>query len=245
MFSRKSDCHKIRGMLSPYIDGELSPADSERVESHVEMCDACRRELESLRETVGLLQRVEMVPPPRSFTIAPPQPARRPAAVFAFAALRAATAFAVVMLVFFSLGYAFDRFDEGIVLTGHAATPVPTADIDNMLTAQLFDADCEDIQTSVDNATSTRYITCFAHAGCYSAEDWPQTWTSAEGTVVLNVLPAEDGTPPEGDVPPPEGKSNGRLPLDRIQIALAGLVVVLGGVTLIIWLRQRRAVHRA
>lgn len=245
MFNRKSECGRIQEMLSPYIDGELNPADREKVERHIEGCDACRQELESLRETVGLLQRVEMVPSPRSFTVAQPEPARRPASVFAFAALRAATAFAVVMLVFFSLGYAFDRFDEGIVLTGHAATPVPTEDIENMLTAQLFDMDCEDIQSSVDNETSTRYITCYAHTGCYSEGDWPQTWTSDGGTVVLNVLPIEDEAPAGGDDSLPAGKAGGRLPLDRIQISLAGLVVVLGGVTLIVWLRQRRSGQKA
>ncbi len=112
MFKRKRECKKLKGMLSPYIDGQLSPSEVKGVERHIEECDACRRELESLRAVVGLLHRVPMVAPRRSFTIAARAPIRRPVAL---RALRVATAVAVLMLVFVFAGDALHLFEEGRV----------------------------------------------------------------------------------------------------------------------------------
>lgn len=126
MFKRKSECQKLKGMLSPYIDGQLSPSERERVEGHIEGCDACRHELESLRATVDLLHRVSTVSPPRSFTIAEVVPKRR---AVAFGALRAATAVAVVLLAFVFMGDALHLFGAGLIeerLTYQEVTPVPT-----------------------------------------------------------------------------------------------------------------------
>lgn len=66
---RKTRCRKVRGMLSEYIDNLLYAEDRGVVESHLEVCEACSNELESLRMTVQLLHRMSSVPVPRSFAI--------------------------------------------------------------------------------------------------------------------------------------------------------------------------------
>ena len=96
MFRRKSECQIVQGRLSPYIDEQLNPADKERVESHLEGCQACLGELESLRSTVKLLHRVAMVSPPRSFAVVEAAPKPQPASARSFRAFRAATAVAAL-----------------------------------------------------------------------------------------------------------------------------------------------------
>lgn len=66
---RKTRCRKVRGMLSEYIDNLLGAEDRGVVESHLEVCEACSNELESLRMTVQLLHRMPSVPVPRSFAV--------------------------------------------------------------------------------------------------------------------------------------------------------------------------------
>jgi hypothetical protein len=61
-------------MLSEYIDNRLGSEDKSLVEHHLDSCEACSKELESLRMTVRLLHRVPEVSVPRSFTIAVPEP---------------------------------------------------------------------------------------------------------------------------------------------------------------------------
>ena len=65
--------------LSEYLDDRLDAEERARIEGHLEGCDQCRQELESLRETIGLLRRVSLVEPPRSFKLQEaPSPAPRP-----------------------------------------------------------------------------------------------------------------------------------------------------------------------
>ena len=102
-FWRKDRCSRTRWMLSAYIDRRLDFEQSAEVEQHLSECKGCREELESLRATVALLQRLPEVRPSRSFTLAPvkPSPARNP-----IPALRFATTAVVLLLV---LAFAADR----------------------------------------------------------------------------------------------------------------------------------------
>jgi hypothetical protein len=118
MFKRKSDCQIVQGLLSPYIDEQLNPADKERVEGHLERCPACLEELESLRSTVKLLRRVSMVTPPRSFAVAEAAVTPQPAYSRSLRAFRAATAVAALLLVFTFAGNAAHLFEAGPVEEG-------------------------------------------------------------------------------------------------------------------------------
>ncbi len=96
----KSQCRKVRGMLSEYIDNRLDAEKKTLVERHLQTCEACSKELESLQMTVQLLHRVPEVPVPRSFAVTVPQPKRE--TVFGSASLRwlrPATAIIAIALV--------------------------------------------------------------------------------------------------------------------------------------------------
>jgi len=43
------NCRHTRSRLSRYLDGEMSVTERERIESHVNACDACRKALEHLQ----------------------------------------------------------------------------------------------------------------------------------------------------------------------------------------------------
>jgi hypothetical protein len=95
-----SPCRKVRGLLSDYIDNSLSSEDKSFIEQHIQTCDDCSKELESLRVTVQLLHRVPEAPVPRPFTVTVPERKRERA--FAPAGLRwlrPATAIIAVALV--------------------------------------------------------------------------------------------------------------------------------------------------
>lgn len=206
MFKRKNECTKIKGLFSLYIDGQLSPSDVERVERHIEECNACRRELESLRAVVGLLHRVPMVSPRRSFAIAARVPRRSPVAL---RALRVATAVAVLLMAFVFVGDALHLFEAGRVedratLQQFAATSTPTG------------------QEGLDADGETPEI-----AG-YGWQD--------EGTPVP-AASGEEGLDTESEAFESSGYA---WPVRPIELALVGVVVVLGGATALLWVRRRR-----
>jgi anti-sigma factor RsiW len=60
-------CDETRDTLSAYLDEALAPDERNLVAVHLEDCVECRRELEALRGTVALLQRVEPARAPVGF----------------------------------------------------------------------------------------------------------------------------------------------------------------------------------
>jgi hypothetical protein len=60
-------CDETRDTLSAYLDDALAPEERSRVDAHLVGCAECRRELEALRGTVALLQRVEPARAPVGF----------------------------------------------------------------------------------------------------------------------------------------------------------------------------------
>jgi hypothetical protein len=62
---------RARRRLSPYIDGQLSPRERTALESHLAVCDACRRGLDELRATISVVGGLADVESPRSFVITP------------------------------------------------------------------------------------------------------------------------------------------------------------------------------
>ena len=66
---RKAQCRRIHCMLPEFLDDRLGHDDRDMVKSHLETCETCTRELESLQMAVAMLHRVPIVPAPRSFAI--------------------------------------------------------------------------------------------------------------------------------------------------------------------------------
>jgi len=60
-------CDETRETLSAYLDEALAPDERGRVDAHLADCAECRRELEALRGTVALLQRVQPARAPVGF----------------------------------------------------------------------------------------------------------------------------------------------------------------------------------
>ena len=89
---------RIRGLLSAYVDGEVSAADARRVEEHAAACSACRDELDSLTATVELVRGLPDLELPRSFELTR-LPEEEPRASFGVWAPRLATSVAGLLLV--------------------------------------------------------------------------------------------------------------------------------------------------
>jgi RNA polymerase sigma factor (sigma-70 family) len=60
-----AECQAMLPKLSAYLDGELSPVEKERVESHLEECPLCRLALDDMREASKSYRAfVPLLPPP-------------------------------------------------------------------------------------------------------------------------------------------------------------------------------------
>ncbi|HEX29015.1 TPA: hypothetical protein ENG04_02910 [Candidatus Poribacteria bacterium] len=59
-------CRTVRGLLSEYIDGDLSPELHVAISAHLSGCERCRREIEELRRTVELVREEEIPMPSES-----------------------------------------------------------------------------------------------------------------------------------------------------------------------------------
>jgi anti-sigma factor RsiW len=51
-------CRQLVELVTEYFEGGLSPQDRSRFEEHVLSCPPCRRYLEQMRQTIGLLGRI-------------------------------------------------------------------------------------------------------------------------------------------------------------------------------------------
>ncbi|MEE9199238.1 MAG: zf-HC2 domain-containing protein, partial [Dehalococcoidia bacterium] len=98
--------------LSDYMDGRLDARDQGRLEEHFSRCEECVRDLESLRATVQLLQRVPLVDTPRSFQLQE-MPVLRPARPLFLRAMQVSTAVAGVLLAVLLVGDLLGSFGDG------------------------------------------------------------------------------------------------------------------------------------
>ncbi len=58
------DCETVRDLLSPLADGELDAASRRTVETHLEACAGCRRELRAIRGVSAFVASTGPVRPP-------------------------------------------------------------------------------------------------------------------------------------------------------------------------------------
>ncbi len=93
-------------LLSSYLDGQLRPSDSARLEKRLSSDPNLRSVLDDLRSARGLLRRLPMRKAPRNFTLTPQMVRRKPPLPRAYPAFRFVTALAS-LLFFFTLGLNF------------------------------------------------------------------------------------------------------------------------------------------
>lgn len=86
-------------LLSTYLDGQLDPSDSARLETRLKADPELRAVLDDLRRSRGLLRKLPSRRAPRNFTLSPRMAGLKPPAPRAFGALRFATALATFLLV--------------------------------------------------------------------------------------------------------------------------------------------------
>ena len=74
-------CESVRELLSPYMDGRTTAAETRRLEEHLVGCPACQQELAQLRLVVQGLHALPQIAAPRSFAL-PASTARAPRVPF-------------------------------------------------------------------------------------------------------------------------------------------------------------------
>lgn len=97
---RKNEHQYVTKRLSAWIDGTLSEGERTRVQAHLQGCEACRQELESLLWVKRLLRQTPTVPVPRSFVLRPADLERSSARVRWQSPVAIRWATAVVSLLF-------------------------------------------------------------------------------------------------------------------------------------------------
>ncbi len=218
MFWKRGEppCRKIQGMLSEYIDDRLDNEKKAIVERHLESCEACSKELASLKMTVQLLGRVSQAPVPRSFTLPVPEPSRERAfGPTSLRWLRPATVVATIALVALLMIDFVPAFQQG---------------------GGVYEASRQNgaMFTSGGEGNVTM-------GGAIVAPPAPtQDGTEKDGKDVIQPLPT---TVPQGEAafgpPSPAGEQGKNWPLRQIEIGLGALVVVLAVLT-VFAIRQRR-----
>jgi anti-sigma factor RsiW len=101
----KTEHGYVEERLSAYLDGELTQQERSIVERHLAVCQDCRWNLDTLRQTVRWVQELPSVSVPRVFTIpVPAEPVRAPRRRWGVPLLQGATALVALMLVFVVAG---------------------------------------------------------------------------------------------------------------------------------------------
>ena len=95
-------------LLSSYLDGQLSPSDSARLEARLSREPELRSVLRDLRGARSLLRQLPMRKAPRNFTLTPKMVGKNPPLPRAYPAFRFTTALATLLL-FISFGLNFLR----------------------------------------------------------------------------------------------------------------------------------------
>jgi len=93
-------------LLSSYLDGQLKPSDSARLEARLSSDPDLRVVLNDLRAARGLLRRLPMRKAPRNFTLTPQMVGKDPPLPRSYPAFRFVTALATLLL-FFTVGLNF------------------------------------------------------------------------------------------------------------------------------------------
>ncbi len=108
----------VEERLSAYLDGELTPQERTAVERHLAHCQACRWNLNTLRQTVRWVAELPAVPVPRAFTIpVATRPVRAPQRSWSLPLLQGATVLVALLLVVVVTG--------DFVLTGFLPAAAP------------------------------------------------------------------------------------------------------------------------
>lgn len=105
---RKTQCDLIRELLSPYIDDELDSGERQRVDSHLESCQSCREEFDSIRKTISLVQSIPVIEPRRSFVVSETKKKTWDGGLKALSAATVLVAILLLVIFIGDIGHYFD-----------------------------------------------------------------------------------------------------------------------------------------
>jgi predicted anti-sigma-YlaC factor YlaD len=90
--------------LSAYLDGELLPREQAAVEHHLDTCQACRWDLDTLRQTIQWTRELPTLTVPRVFTVpAPAEPERVARRRWRFVPVMQGATALIALLLFFAV----------------------------------------------------------------------------------------------------------------------------------------------
>jgi anti-sigma factor RsiW len=252
MFKRfkRSEHKRVEELLSAYIDGELPIEEATLVEKHLRDCSACTQNLETLRQTVSLMQQLPAVSPPRSFAISHLVVPERPRA-WGYVYLRGATALAALLLTVLLAGDLGFQYLWAPRIAAPAPAPVEA-------TVETSEAE---IEVAVETPTARE---AFDLMEAQKMEETPAPL--AEATLPAErlgaALPSPEPTPTselvaaaESPLPLPiaEGRAYATLRAERAFVSLStlrllegavfGAFLILAGATALV--RWRREQHRS
>jgi len=227
-------CRKVQGMFSEYIDNRLSTEDKSLVERHLQACEACSRELGSLRMTVQLLHRVTEAPVPRSFAITVPAP--RHESAFGPASLRwlrPATAVVAIALVVLLMGDFLNVFGHEAVTRGGEllnAPPGQTMLLPNPAGEGNLTATADEL---------TKVIPTPTQAGAGNVTEGNNTEGNASAPVFMAGISGTQS--PEGP-PSIPGQETVGWPLRQTEIGLGVVVFALATLMVFAVMQRRKGV---
>ena len=228
MFSlfRKSECDRVKESLSEYLDQHLDPKESARTENHLEACASCRKDYDSLRETVTLLSKTPSIAIPHSFAITEVRPLPYPSF---FGTLRTATIVLAAMLVLLFTG------DMTNILPGAPPEPIQSTMSETSSSFPpggdvMIEVNAEGVATPDGNLTGGEVVPPLK-----AGEKGP----APDGAQIEKKLPGPSEVVLEAPSPVSETSTGGLWWLRPLELSLLAIVVVMGGITLSIWRRRR------
>lgn len=210
---------KVKALLPLYGDKGLSPGERRLIEEHLQSCEECLAEWESLRWTVSLLRDVPPVPAPHPFRVRVADLRQAPAPI-GFYVARAFTALtAIALILILGLDFLTARLMPFSAMAPAVAPPVtPTP----MLAPEL-----------PPQPEPVRGLPLAPAGREKEGEVESLAFKSPIPTPVL--VPSPEGTPVSAPLPEQEA----RFPLRWLPLEIAlGLGAVVGGV--ISWILGRR-----
>jgi anti-sigma factor RsiW len=209
-------------LLSAYLDGELKPAETLRLETRLKTDPELVSALEDLRATRALLRKLPLRKAPRNFTLTRQMVAKNPPLPRSYPWLRLATMTAA-LLFFFSFGINF--------LTTRLTPPVPVG-MGGGGEVQSYAADEALPQAAAPTDEPSLSLAPQVTQETARVIETPSTKSSGEETASALEEPAEQSEPllqPQSTPPVPS----------TWQVGLAALAAV--GALLTAWIRQRSA----
>lgn len=227
-------------LLSSYLDGQLSPSDSTRLEARLLVEPDLRSVLRDLRSARSLLRQLPMRKAPRNFRLTPKMVGKNPPLPRAYPAFRFTSALATLLL-FFSFGLNFlrpqlmaaqpafgmgggggapDLFAESAPAMEPLATEAPAAEAPAEMATEapldpsisMLPLPTETLATQEDSARTL---------------EEPQSsknGDTANGAEAANAAPEE--APPSGQQPAVERENLGPVVPPATQWLLAGIALV-------------------